>query len=300
MRTLIIMNPTAGSAAQSGSLHKIVASRRDIALCETSVAGEARRLAELALNGGYGMVLVAGGDGTINEVVQGLAADLGQVKLGIIPLGTGNDLARTLGIPLNPIEALELCMRGGEERRIDLIQVESHKGTAYCVNMAAGGFSGQVDEVLTEEMKARWGPLSYLQAAAKVLPDLTGYTTTLAYDGGESEQIQALNVIVANGKTCAGGLRVAPTADPGDGLMDVIVVRYASILDLAGVAARLVTGNYLDSREVFHRRARRVCVHANPGMWFNVDGELLTKEPATFTVVPRALRVVVGPGYGGA
>lgn len=300
MRTLIIMNPTAGSAAQSGSLHKIVASRRDIALCETSVAGEARRLAELALNGGYGMVLVAGGDGTINEVVQGLAADLEQVKLGIIPLGTGNDLARTLGIPLNPIEALELCMRGGEERRIDLIQVESHKGTAYCVNMAAGGFSGQVDEVLTEEMKARWGPLSYLQAAAKVLPDLTGYTTTLAYDGGESEQIQALNVIVANGKTCAGGLRVAPTADPGDGLMDVIVVRYASILDLAGVAARLVTGNYLDSREVFHRRARRVCVHANPGMWFNVDGELLTKEPATFTVVPRALRVVVGPGYGGA
>lgn len=300
MRTLIIMNPTAGSAAQSGSLHAIVASRRDIALCETSVAGEARRLSELALNGGYGMVLVAGGDGTINEVVQGLAADLEQVKLGIIPLGTGNDLARTLGIPLNPIEALELCMRGGEERRIDLIQVESQNGTAYCVNMAAGGFSGQVDEVLTEEMKARWGPLSYLQAAAKVLPDLTGYTTTLAYDGGESEQIQALNVIVANGKTCAGGLRVAPTADPGDGLMDVIVVRYASILDLAGVAARLVTGNYLDSREVFHRRARRVCVHANPGMWFNVDGELLTKEPATFTVVPRALRVVVGPGYGGA
>ncbi len=299
MRTLIIMNPAAGSAAQAGSLREVVASRKDIALCETSVAGEARRLAELSLNGGYGQVLVAGGDGSINEVIQGLAADLDRVRLGIIPLGTGNDLARTLGIPLNPVEALALCTRSGEERRIDLIRVESKGNTAYCVNIAAGGFSGQVDEVLTEEMKARWGPLSYVQAAAKVLPDLTGYTTTLAYDDGESEQIQALNVIIANGKTCAGGLRVAPTADPGDGLMDVIVVRYASILDLAGVAARLLAGNYLDSRDVFHRRARRVRVHTSPGMWFNVDGELLTNEPATFTVVPRALRVVVGPGYSG-
>lgn len=296
MRTLIIMNPAAGSAAQAGSLRDFVASRKNIALCETTVAGEARRLAALALTGGYDRIVAAGGDGTINEVVQGLATDLERAKLGIIPLGTGNDLARTLGIPFNPVEALSLILQG-EGRRIDLIQVESQDGLAYCINIAAGGFSGQVDEVLTEEMKARWGPLSYVQAAAKVLPDLAGYTTSLAYDDGEPENIEALNVIVANGKTCAGGMRVAPEADLEDGLLDVVVVRYGSLLDLAAVAARLLAGTYLDSPDVFHRRARRVRVNARPGMWFNVDGELHTKEPATFSVLPRALSVVAGPGY---
>jgi diacylglycerol kinase (ATP) len=154
-----------------------------------------------------------------------------------------------------------------------------------------------VDEALTDEMKATWGPLSYLTAAARVLPDLTGYTTSLSYDGGEPEELLALNVIVANGRTCAGGKRVAPTADLEDGLLDVIVVRYASLLDLAAVAARLLAGSYLDSPDVFHKRAMSVRVSSTPGMWFNVDGELLTKEPATFTVVPRALRVITGPGY---
>jgi diacylglycerol kinase (ATP) len=298
MRTLIIMNPAAGSAGQAADLRERVAPLSDVTLLETDSAGHARDLAKEAVTSGYDLVVAAGGDGTINEVVQGLAADLSRARLGILPLGTGNDLARSLAIPGNPVEALEWITTGGLERRIDLIHVEAPGAASYCVNVAAGGFSGQVDEILTDEMKSKWGPLSYLRAAAGVLPNLEGYTTRLSYDGGEHEEIMALNVILANGRTCAGGLRVAPTADLEDGLIDVVIVRYTSLLDLAAVAALLVAGSYLDSQDVFLRRARRVSIQSRPGMWFNVDGELLTKEPATFTVVPSALRVLAGPGYG--
>jgi diacylglycerol kinase (ATP) len=102
---------------------------------------------------------------------------------------------------------------------------------------------------------------------------------------------------VANGRTAAGGFQVAPLANPEDGLLDVIVVRYGDVLDLAGIAARLLAGNYLSSEQVMHRRARHVHIASQPGMWFNVDGELFTSQPITFTVMPQALRVVVGPEY---
>jgi diacylglycerol kinase (ATP) len=90
---------------------------------------------------------------------------------------------------------------------------------------------------------------------------------------------------------------VAPTANPEDGLLDVVIVKSGSLLDVAGAAARLVVGNYLDSDQVLHRQARRVSVRSRPGMWFNVDGELFTQQPVTFTVLPHILRVVVGADY---
>lgn len=298
MRTQIIMNPAAGSAGQAAAVRERIKTMPDVSLLETDSAGHARDLSRAAVMSGAELIVAAGGDGTINEVVQGLSIDLNRAKLGILPLGTGNDLARTLVLPTNPVEALDWIAGGGQERRIDLIHVDSPGASSYCVNVAAGGFSGQVDEILTEEMKLKWGPLSYLLAAAGALPNLEGYTTSLAYDDGEHEEIMALNVILANGRTCAGGIRVAPTAHLEDGLIDVVVVRYTSLLDLAAVAALLVAGSYLDSQDVFHRRARSVSIRSKPGMWFNVDGELLTKEPATFSVVPRALSVLAGPGYG--
>ena len=289
MRPLVILNPAAGTAEQGPRLREALADSADIALSEGP--GEAHRLAAEAVAQGRDLVIAAGGDGTINEVVQGLAADFARVRLGIIPLGTGNDLARTLGVPLDPVQALA-ALHVRPERSLDLIRVVTENDSRYCINVAAGGFSGQVDEALTDELKASWGPLAYVRGAIAVLPDLTGYQTTLAYDDGSWESIDALNVIVANGRTCAGGIQVAPEADPTDGLLDVVVVRYASLLDLATVAASLLTGDYRDRTEVSHRRVQRVRVASKPGMWFNGDGELFTNEPVTFSVEPGVLRIV--------
>jgi diacylglycerol kinase (ATP) len=296
MRSCIILNPRAGSAEQSETLREALAGHAEITLYETDRAGHATDLAASALEAGYEQIVAAGGDGTIHEVVNGLAADFTRARLGVIPLGTGNDLARTLAIPADPLEALHVVMTGAEHW-IDLMKVESTGQVTYGINVAAGGFSGQVDEVVTEELKAGWGPLAYLLGAARIVPDLTGYNTTIAWEDGPVERVEALNIVVANGRTCAGGFQVAPLANPEDGLLDVIIVRYGDVLDLAGVAARLLGGNYLNSDQVMDHRVRSVHIASQPGMWFNVDGELFTSQPIAFTVLPQVLRVSVGPGY---
>jgi diacylglycerol kinase (ATP) len=296
VRSCIIFNPRAGSAGQSEALRQALAGRDEITLYETDRAGHARDLAAKALAGEYDLIVAAGGDGTIHEVVNGLAADFRRVRLGIIPLGTGNDLARTLAIPADPLEALNIVMTGAE-RRLDLLRAADSNRAIYGINVAAGGFSGLVNEVLTDDLKSSWGPFAYLLSAARIVPDLTGYNTTIAWEDRPVERVEALNIVVANGRTCAGGFQVAPLANPEDGLLDVVIVRYGDVLDLAGVAARLLSGNYLASDQVMDRRARSVYIASRPGMWFNVDGELFSNQPIAFTVLPQTLRVIVGPKY---
>lgn len=298
VRTLIILNPAAGSADQAGLLRRAVDRRQSGAdpprLVETDRAGDARRLARRAVEQGYRRVVAAGGDGTVNEVVNGLAGHFARVTLGIIPLGTGNDLPRTLGIPADNVRAAVKLLDVADEQRIDLIRVRFARKTRYGVNVAAGGFTGQVNEALTEQLKATWGPLAYVRGAIRALPDLRRYTMRMRCDGLAWEPLTALNVIVANGRSAGGGLLVAPPADPRDGLLDVVIVRPGTLAELTGVAARLLSGNYLGSAAVLHRRVRRFQIESRPGMWFNIDGELLTNEPITFSVVPGALRVLAG------
>lgn len=295
MRGAMIFNPNAGSAAQIEGVRDWLALHPEIELLETQRSGHAAELAA-QVRGSCELVIAAGGDGTISEVVNGLAPDFAPTTLGVVPLGTGNDLARTLGLPADPLQALDL-LELQRARPIDVIRAQGASNQVYGINVAAGGFSGQVDEVLTDEMKATWGPLAYLISAASVLPDLSEYRTTIAFDDGSAEQVDALNVIVANGRTAAGGYRVAPRANPEDGLLDVVVVTRSSALDLAGVLARLLAGDYTQSGSVLYRQARALRIDSHPGMWFNVDGELLTNEPVTFTVLPQVLRVIVGPDY---
>ena len=295
MKTCIIINPNAGSAGQADAL--IALAQQVEATCwHTGEAGEARAFAAQAAAEGYDLVAAAGGDGTVNEVVNGLMGQQRRPVLGIIPMGTGNDLARTLGLPLDPRDAFAI-LRTARTSPLDLIRVETGLQVVYGINAAAGGFSGQVGEQLTPDLKATWGPLAYLLGTVKALPDLTHHRLRLAIDDEAPEDVPAFNVLIANGRTVGGGKPVAPPADPQDGLLDLIVIEQGSALELAEVAARFVTGSYLASALVWHRRVRQVRVEAEPGMWFNVDGELLTKEPLTFTVVPGGLHVVVGPGF---
>ncbi len=297
-RACVVLNPNAGSAKELDALRaRLEEARYEVRV--TVEPGDATNLARERANAGCPLIVAAGGDGTISEVVNGLMAARSEARarLGILPLGTGNDLARTLAIPLD-LDGAITVLASERERAIDVIAVEPDDGPpTYAINVAAGGFSGQVDEVLTSEMKARWGPLAYVISAAKVLPDLTSYETKLAWDDGPPERVAALNVIVANGRTCAGGWAVAPCADPEDGMLDVFVVRFAGALDLARVAVSLTRAEWADGDDVLHRRARAVRVTSKPPMWFNVDGELVSRAGITFRVIPRALRILVGPDY---
>lgn len=298
MRGCVIYNPAAGSAERVADLHKELVG---FEFLETRQPDDAKTIAANARQNGFDLVVAAGGDGTINQVVNGLMSRRSRPALGVIPMGTGNDLARTLGIPIeDPAGAVKAILQN-QVRPIDVIKMKmGNAKPRWCINVAAGGFTGQMNEAMTDELKASWGPLAYIRGAIKVLPDLTGYRTAIRYDMERGQKICALNVIVANGRTAGGGTEVAPLANPEDGLLDVVIVHHGGKLQLSGVAARLIAGNYLNSDLVTHRRVKRFAIRSTPGMWFNIDGELIGNDPVVFQVHPQALNVVVGPDYHAA
>lgn len=259
--------------------------------------------AEGAAREGASLVVAAGGDGTVHAVANGLmrVGDTPEARpvLGILPMGTGNDLARTLALPLDaPAADLLHLAASGERRTIDLIHVAcAPKGDCYAVNACSGGFTGQIDEAVTSDLKAAWGPLAYAIGTARALPEMETYHTTVAWDDGEPERVRAFNVLVANGRSIGGGTPVAPAASLEDGRLDVVVVLEGGALDVARLTAKAYTAGYTDDAKVLFRRVERVTIASEPGMWFNVDGEIHTDEQTTFSVVPGALRVAVGPTY---
>jgi diacylglycerol kinase (ATP) len=291
----VLFNPKAGSAALVSALRDTLAGAHFI---ETKDADELARAAAAAARGGCGLLVIAGGDGTIHAVVNALGPDFPATPLAVIPLGTGNDLCRTLGVPLDPTAAAGL-LAAGERRGIDVLRVEGAPGR-FVVNAATGGFSGRVAADITHDLKGFWGPLAYLRGALGTLADPPRYRLTLRFDGSPPQIIDALNVVVANGRTAGGGLTIAPRADPEDGLLDVVIVRSGDRLDLSIVAAKLMEGDYLDEEHVVYRRAKRVDIESDPPLPMSLDGELAEGPRFAFEVVPRAVRFVVGPEYAPA
>jgi len=164
----------------------------------------------------------------------------------------------------------------------------------YFVNVSSGGFSGVVDEKLTPEMKRTWGPLAYLRSAAAAFSELRGYATRVALDDAEAHDLDLYNVVIANGRYVAGGIPIAPEADITDRLLDIVLILERGPADLAILAAQILVGKHLTSDAIMFRRAKKISITSRPGMWFNVDGELIGNEPATFELLPAALRCVVG------
>jgi diacylglycerol kinase (ATP) len=295
MRTFVILNPNAGTAQDVATLRTHLHDMDGVVIAPTAERGEATVLARQAQGAGYDLVVAAGGDGTINEVVNGLSDDWAGSTLGVLPLGTGNDLVRTLAIPADLAEAVAV-LRRGITCSLDVVCAESD-ATRYFLNVSAGGFSGLVNEQLTDEVKATWGPLAYLRSALAALPDLTDYHMTIQFDDDEPQDLLAYNVVVANARWVAGGVPIAPIAIVDDGLLDVVIVPATSLPRLAILVPQILVGRHLDQPELVYRRARRVRFASEPGMWFNTDGELVGNQPAAFRVLPRALRVIVGPEF---
>ena len=237
------------------------------------------------------LIVAAGGDGTLNEVINGVAPHVDRVRVGLIPLGTGNDFARVLNLPTTIEDCLEI-VRAGHTRAVDLIRVTSDQ-VRHFVNVSAGGFSGTVGEKLTPEIKKSWGPLAYIRGAAEALPELRAYRTQLVLDGAEPLELNLYNAIIANGRFVAGGTPVAPEASIDDGLLDIVLVPERPMSEIAAMIAQMLLGKHLESDAIVFRRAAKIYINSTPGMWFNVDGELVGNEPATFEVLPRALQFVV-------
>ena len=293
MKPYIIVNPVAGSIVNRGGLLKQLRRLKPRKLRLTQRAGEAETYARDAIRAGCDYVIAAGGDGTLNEVINGIATPrhMPGVCVGIVPLGTANDFARSIGLPASVEDNIDI-LRAKQTDPIDLVRVTSDR-TRYFVNVSAGGFSGLVDEKLTPEIKSTWGPLAYLRSAAAALPELHAYHTTIVFDDVERLMIELYNIIITNGQFVAGGLPIARRADLRDGLLDVVLVPKRPPAKMVLLAAEMLLGNHLSSNAVIFRRAKKISVRSQPGMWFNVDGELVGNEPAIFQIVPRGLEFVI-------
>lgn len=264
----------------------------------TGGPGEARELAAEAAREGRSTVIVAGGDGTINEAVNGLVSAGGEppgTALAVVPLGTGNDLARTLGVPPDPHDALA-ALAGGRRRRVDLLRVRCGGEERYVANVAIGGLGGDVTDRMTPELRRRWGGLVYLRAALAGLPALRPFRTRLVVDGTARPPADLLAVVVANGRWLGHGIPAAPRARIDDGLLDLVAVRAGAPARLPATVARVLAGRHLGSPGVLWDRARSVEIRSQTPMPFNADGQALGTSPASFRVLRGALRVLVPGG----
>jgi len=293
VKPYVIVNPIAGSIVDLNLRLKQLRplNARDVRV--TQRAGEAQNLAREAVRAGCNYIIAAGGDGTLNEVINGIATPGAPcaICVGIVPLGTANDFARSMGL-IEDIDAAIDILQAKTTARIDLVRMTTER-TRYFVNASSGGFSGVVDEKLTPEIKLAWGPLAYLRSAAAALPELHAYRTKVTFDDAERLVVDLYNVIVTNGRFVAGGLPIAPEADPGDGLLDAVLIPKRPAAEMALLAAEMLLGKHLSSNAVIFRRAKKISVQSQPGMWFNADGELVGNEPTVFQVLPRALDVVI-------
>jgi diacylglycerol kinase (ATP) len=247
-----------------------------------------------------GLLIVAGGDGTINDAVNGLgrAGFSERVTLGILPAGTGNDLAATLCIPEDPDLAKDVILQN-RGRWLDVARVSSEGiGERFFVNVATGGLGAEISDANDEELKKRWGKLSYLRASLEVARDFE-VRDLMLYVDGEGRRVEAVNIAVGNCRYTGGGWPATPKANPEDGLLDVVVIETPGVADLLGLApAVLAESDYLNNDGVLFVRAKEIRIESQPpGLEFTVDGEVIGNEPARFSVLPRALKVIVGPEY---
>ncbi len=298
----VLLNSNAGSA-DGADLDALRAVAREVGaeILEVDSPEDTRTAVAEAARDGVDVVVAAGGDGTVCLVTDALMAvgDSAETRpaLGILPLGTGNDFARTLCLPIGDPEAALRVLAEATERTVDVIRVTFDGQTRHALNVCNGGFTGALDDKMDDDLKASWGPFAYVVGTVRALPEMTAFRVHVGWDGGPEEVIEAFNVVVANGRTAGGGTPVAPAANPEDGLLDVVIVRAGGALDVARLGLGALTGDVLADENVVFNRVRTVTVRAEPPMPFNVDGELCTEAPVAFEVAPGALRVRVGPEY---
>jgi diacylglycerol kinase (ATP) len=277
MNTLIVVNGSAGSAGDlpldemRTRVDADVVRPRSVTSFRAEVTAAAR---------GAERIIVAGGDGTFNSAVNAFDYRFDSIRWGLIPSGTGNDLARTLGLPADPMEAFEVAI-GDHVRRVDVAQARGPGVNRLFVNACMGGFPVEVDEAATEQMKERFGPFAFWVAGAKAATRFD--RTTVTVDGRALEDCVAVGV--GNGRTAGGGIEVWPEADPSDGLLDACALAIPRVTSAAKLIPRLMRGTHEGIDEVSTARGRCIEIDSDPPIELNVDGDLVgMKTPVTFEV----------------
>jgi len=308
-RTVVIVNPKSQGGklgARWRELSETIGRAFPFDEALTTGPGDATVLAREALRRGAERIVAIGGDGTINEVVNGFFEDgvaiAPDASFGVIPFGTGGDFRKTFKLPTEIVDAAAV-IAANQRTKIDVGRLEfttmaGAPATRMFANIASFGVSGVVDRLVNESGK-KLGRLSFMLATARATWSYKNQRVQLVLDGKDRVEATINTVAVANGRFFGGGMMVAPNAEPDDGQFDVVAIGDLGFSELVTSGRRLFKGTHLAMDKVTVRRARVIEAEGiDPGsvIELDVDGENPGKLPARFELLPAALWMIVPAG----
>ncbi|MEI6061013.1 MAG: diacylglycerol kinase family protein [Bacteroidota bacterium] len=306
MEWFVIVNPNAGKRKGEKDWLEIAAQLTAAGISFVNVftehRGHAVVLSRKYIENGYRNIIVVGGDGTLNEVVNGIFTQAhvptNEITLAMIPVGTGNDWCRTFGIPGDYKQAIKLITRQEifvqDTGAIKYISSEGGEKTRYFINMAGMGFDALVAKKTNKQKdQGKSSPMSYV---VNIFASLFSYTSTkvtiLLDSGKEASDIFSMSVGICqyNG----GGMKQAPDALPDDGLFDLTLIKPIGKFKIIRNIIKLFDGSFTNLPEVSTFRSSKIIIHSEPPMYMEADGESLGHTPFVFNILPRSLNVVSG------
>jgi diacylglycerol kinase (ATP) len=296
-RARLILNPAAGSdqALTHATLLNERLSQRfgPIEIALSVAAGDCEAAARRAVDDGCDVLFVGGGDGTLNEALNGVASapdGLSRITFGLIPLGTGNDFAQALGLPTDVEQAIAILT----DARSVAVDIGRLNGRHF-VNISGGGFIAEVSEAVTPQMKTIAGRLAYLVGGAQALLEFEPAAMTLdAEPGGEHITTPVYAFAVCNSRMIGGGRLIAPHAVIDDGLLDLCVIDAMPTLEFVALLRRVADGDHVEDPRVRYLRASKATLEFDRPILVNTDGEVLEARRCVYDMLPGAARFLAG------
>lgn len=286
----LIYNPTSGREEMRRLLPHVL-ERLDRAGIETSChatqsEGDAMLEAADAIDRGYDIIIAAGGDGTLNEVVNGMAGKSNLPPLGVFPLGTTNDFARAMGIPKRWEDYCDLVIEN-KTRPIDIGKANDR----HFINIAGGGSLTQLTYEVPSRLKTLIGQLAYYMKGIEKMASLSPTNLTIRAEGYDVLEGEFMLFLIANSNSVGGFEKLAPDARIDDGLLDVIAVKKCNLAEFIRLVSMALRGDHFNDPHVVYLKTRRMEVTSPDHVLLNLDGELGGELPGVFEILPQHLQI---------
>jgi YegS/Rv2252/BmrU family lipid kinase len=301
---LVIVNPNAGNGRGRKDWHVIENHLHNSGLKFnyqfTTGKGHATELSFEGITQGYRNFITVGGDGTLNEVVNGIFRNKNcnpcDTTIGLIPVGTGNDWGKMFGIPLDHAEAVKIIDEG-KEMLHDVGIIIYHEGqecvTRYFINIAGMGFESEVVRRTNYLKEKGWGGrLIYLYNLLITLFSYKFKKAVITIDSNDRITTPVFSINIGNGRYCGGGMRQTPEALPDDGLLDVTIIKAMGKLEIIRNLIILYNGKILEHPKIEGFRGKKICIDSESLIYTEADGESLGHSPAEFGIIPAGIRII--------
>ncbi|MBB6734022.1 diacylglycerol kinase [Cohnella zeiphila] len=292
IRARLIYNPTSGREEMRRRLPMIL-QRLERGGIETSChategKGDAIKAASVAVERGYDLIIAAGGDGTLNEVINGMAGHATRPSLGVLPMGTTNDFARAHGIPRRWQDAVDLILRR-HARPVDIGLADGK----YFINIAGGGFLTDLSYEAPSKLKTMIGQLAYYIKGFESITRFHPTKLRISAEGIGDFDGEHMLFLIANSQSVAGFEKLAPQAKTDDGLFDVIILKKCNLAEMIRIASLAMRGEHLNDSHVIAFQTSKLVVQAEDRVQLNLDGEFGGTLPCSFSVLPSHLSIYV-------